>query len=547
MTRSQRLIAFFIILGAFLIRVWALDDKPAHFDEGVNGFMADEMRERGYYGYQPDNYHGPLHFYVLFAAQQLCGRSLWVLRMPTVLVGVAAVALLFAFRRWFSFRTVAVAAIAMALSPAMIFYSRYAIHEMWLVFFVLLASYAGIGCATGRRLRDRWFLGLAIAGMVLTKETYAVHAIAAVLAVACVVLIRTATGGAFSDGRPNAAALFNPRHKRLPEEDEPVEVTPGTTWRVAAASLGLIIAFYSGFGMNWPGVAGLWETWGAMAFKGYGTGVTSEDAHHKALLYYVRLLMRYEWPALVGFIAAPIAAFLPSRASSNPLRFLALLGLGSFAGYSLISYKTPWCTIAALPPFFLVVGWLFDRLAGYLGEGVTEKASWGALVVAFFAQPAIASWRLNFRNPTDDGEQYDYAYVQTTRDINKLLQPVRQLIARDPLNRYLRGHIFSEAFPLRWELADLPYVYFFEADQSPEQFDADFILFPKSLGSEQLTPDDREWEVRRSLRGVYYEIPYTTRGYGAECWLFLSADKFSSFFPGREPEFHPRIPQEEAK
>src|SRR5688572_19951558 len=148
MTLRQRWCMLGIVALAFVVRVWALDFKPAHFDEGVNGAFADSMRTTGAYHYDPSNYHGPLHFYVLFTGQQLFGRSLWVLRMPTVLIGTAVVVLMLAFRRFLPFPAVALAALFVAISPGMVFYSRYAIHEMWLPFFALLACYGGFGLAT---------------------------------------------------------------------------------------------------------------------------------------------------------------------------------------------------------------------------------------------------------------------------------------------------------------------------------------------------------------------------------------------------------------
>src|ERR1700739_3270189 len=64
-----------IVVVAFVFRVAWLDIKPAHFDEGVNGWFVDEMTRQGFYHYDPTNFHGPLHFYVLFLAQTLFGRS----------------------------------------------------------------------------------------------------------------------------------------------------------------------------------------------------------------------------------------------------------------------------------------------------------------------------------------------------------------------------------------------------------------------------------------------------------------------------------------
>ena len=46
------------------------------------------MMRTGYYKYDPSNYHGPLHFYVLFLFKILFGRNIWALRMPVVLVSI---------------------------------------------------------------------------------------------------------------------------------------------------------------------------------------------------------------------------------------------------------------------------------------------------------------------------------------------------------------------------------------------------------------------------------------------------------------------------
>ena len=58
-----------IALAAFL-RLLLLGMKPAHFDEGINGWFVDQMMKNGFYRYDPSNYHGPLHFYVLYVFQR---------------------------------------------------------------------------------------------------------------------------------------------------------------------------------------------------------------------------------------------------------------------------------------------------------------------------------------------------------------------------------------------------------------------------------------------------------------------------------------------
>ena len=51
-----------ILAVAIFLRCWLIEIKPPHFDEGINGWFADQMTANGYYRYDPTNYHGPLHF-----------------------------------------------------------------------------------------------------------------------------------------------------------------------------------------------------------------------------------------------------------------------------------------------------------------------------------------------------------------------------------------------------------------------------------------------------------------------------------------------------
>src|SRR5215471_8057201 len=79
-----------VALGAFL-RFFLLTIKPPHFDEGINGWFVDQMMRNGFYRYDPTNYHGPLHFYILFLSQALFGRHIWALRLPVVLASIGSI------------------------------------------------------------------------------------------------------------------------------------------------------------------------------------------------------------------------------------------------------------------------------------------------------------------------------------------------------------------------------------------------------------------------------------------------------------------------
>ncbi|MBA3544746.1 MAG: glycosyltransferase family 39 protein, partial [Chthoniobacterales bacterium] len=163
-----------IALGA-LLRFLFLSMKPPHFDEGINGWFVDQMTKNSFYRYDPTNYHGPLHFYILFFAQSLFGRHIWALRLPVVLASIGSIYLTLKFQPFVGRMISRIAALAMAISPAFIFYGRYSIHEVWLLLFSMLFVLGLLGLWRFGTRGYLWCVGVGTAGMILTKETYIIH------------------------------------------------------------------------------------------------------------------------------------------------------------------------------------------------------------------------------------------------------------------------------------------------------------------------------------------------------------------------------------
>src|SRR6202030_414580 len=125
-----------IIVGiAAFLRFLLLAIKPPHFDEGINGWFVDQMVKTGFYKYDPTNYHGPLHFYILLICQTLLGRNVWAIRLPVVLASIFSIHLTMKFEPFVGRNVSRLAALAMAVSPGFVFYGRYSIHEVWLLLF----------------------------------------------------------------------------------------------------------------------------------------------------------------------------------------------------------------------------------------------------------------------------------------------------------------------------------------------------------------------------------------------------------------------------
>ena len=478
-------------LAAFL-RFFLLGMKPAHFDEGINGWFVDQMVRNGFYKYDPTNYHGPLHFYVLFLSQTLFGRNLWALRLPVVLVSISCVWLTLRFEPFVGRNVSRLAALAMAVSPGFVFYGRYSIHEAWLVLFTMLFFVGLFGLWKFGTANYLWCAGMGLTGMILSKETYILHVGCAMIAVAvCWV-----------------SNYFNKLEDSRPATQ---------TWDyvdlavVIGTGVALIIFFYSGTFFNWNGVKGLYQAylpWFKTGSEGHG--------HQKPWYYWLRLIARYEWPVLAGLVLCLFSV----RFKNVALRYLAIYSVGTLIAYSIVKYKTPWCIISFIWPFtfsfgaaVLLVPLTYKRVV-YLVSAILLTGSLGYCV-----------WLNYFRCTT---ETEPYVYVQTYNDVYKFTDPLLQLAHSDPRAYQLIGHIIrASPYPLPWMLDDFGRVGYYEKDNLPAQVDADFLLVQQ----------DKIATVEAKLHDSYYTFPMTIRPYQDPSKAYFNAKIFNSFFPGRWPDF----------
>ena len=491
-----------IALAAFL-RLFLLGIKPPHFDEGINGWFVDQVMKNGFYRYDPTNYHGPLHFYVLLLFESLFGRNVWALRMPVVLVSIACVWLALKFEPLVGRNVSRIAALAMAVSPGFVFYGRYAIHEVWLQFFSMMFILGLLGLWRRGTLTYLWYAGMGLTGMILTKETYAIHVACAVLAI------------------PTLAVSY--ALNRVPDA-KPAKQTWSWVDLAMIVIVGgfAIIFFYSGTFFNWGGVKGLY-----LAFKAWTETGEAGHGHEKAWDYWLKIMgpslefrradfFGYELPMLVGLI---LCLFCQKFKNLN-LRYLAIYGAGSFVAYSYVKYKTPWCVISFGWPFLFVFGGAI-LLVRPKHLRLVQRAIGVLLAISL----ASSIWLNYFRCSSPDEP---YAYVQTYNDIFKFTKPLLTLAKRDPSNYHLIGHLIrSSVYPLPWILGDFDRVGYYEGGNKPANLDGDFLLVQQ----------DKIKEVESKLKGTYYTDMLTIRNYQDPSKAFFSASVFKDVFPGRKPDF----------
>ena len=525
---SLPLVRIGIVALAALLRLYALDLRPPHFDEGVNGWFLDQMAKTGFYKYDPTNYHGPLHFYVLFVFRCVFGRHLWALRLPIVCIGILTVDWFFRFERFFGRGVCAWAALAMAVSPGFLYYQRDAIHETWLVFFLVLLFWGLFGLWQDGRRRYLWAAGMAVSGLVLTKETYVIHLGCLWVAAMGVLLLERVWPSRMpllqpADGSPSPLWTL-----RRPAKSQPLFASLATQrWSeldlaaVILVALTAIILFYSGTGLHFAGLKGL-----VTAFAPWMHKAKVGEGHDKPFVYWLKVLGRNEPWAAFGLLAC--FRWAVPRTADWRLRLLALYGVLTFLAYSFIPYKTPWCLLSFAWPFFLVAG-------AAIGEIGDSKPAWGSRLGAWILAGALSlvslafAIQLNYFQPTKETGQ-DYVYVQTFPDVNRIVDPLLELAHEDPRYYHLRGIILcGSTYPLPWLLGDFTRIGYYSDALTPPDYNADFLLVTQS----------RVTKTEAALQAPYFRETVRLRSSLDPLNLYLRASLFDHLFTGRTPEFMP--------
>ena len=191
MTRAGAgaLVALALTAGLAL-RTARLAERPMHHDEANQAVKFGALLEQGEYRYDARDHHGPTLYYLTLPSAWLRGQHTLALldeatlRGVPVVFGAATILLLPLLSAGIGRTAVVTAALLMALSPAMVFYSRMYIQEALFACFAL-AFVIGVGrVATGGGLAWAAMTGVAAGLAMATKETAAIVVPSAVAAAA---------------------------------------------------------------------------------------------------------------------------------------------------------------------------------------------------------------------------------------------------------------------------------------------------------------------------------------------------------------------------
>ena len=447
--RSTYAAAFLaVILIAIALRAPDLSRRPMHTDEAVHAVKFGMLLEDGFYRYDNTEYHGPtLNYFTLIpawteSAERLREVDEATLRIVPVVFGVGLLLLLLLAVSALGRAAVVAAGLLTAVSPAMVFYSRYYIQEMLLVFF----SFAVIVCGYQyvRRRQIGWAVatGVSIGLMHATKET-------AVIAL-----------GAMALALGLSVATRRPASDPGPRQGRGTLVAHGLIALVTAATISAL--FYSSFLSNSPGVVDSYTT-----YVNY-LGRAQHEWHIHPWHYYLGLLVYFRGPggpiwteafilllAGVGIASAAIKRTTPG-VDRDFVRFLSFYSVALFAIYSTIPYKTPWNILGAWHGLIILAG-VGAVVALEATPTRSARIALACVLVIGGAHLARQSYSGSHDYYADPGNPYVYAHP--TDDVVRIAERIRALAEVHPDGDALYIEVISPAsdyWPLPWYLRSFP-------------------------------------------------------------------------------------------
>jgi uncharacterized protein (TIGR03663 family) len=454
------------LTAGLALRLVRLDQRPMHNDEANQAIKFGELLEQGAYTYDAFDHHGPTLYYLTLPLAWLRGQTTlaatdeWTLRGVPVAFGAATILLLPLLSGGIGRTAVAAAAVLLAVSPAMVFYSRMYIQESMFAGFTL-----AFAIALGRAMTDggrRWpaLAGVAAGLAIATKET-SVIVIPASLA-ACAVAwwpLRRSSGPAAPGDTPATG------HR-----------TTATAVLIGlGACAAVAVLFYSSF-LTRPG-----DVLGPLrAAPTYlARGVDPADHVHPWHFYLGILAWRssggLRWTeglvlalAAVGALTAWLRPDSTDPHAAFWRRYLTLDAALTLALFSAIPYKTPWNLLPFYAPTIVAAGLGFAaavRAARWPGVPIllTGLLALGSVHLGWQAWRAAVVYAADPRNP--------YVYAQTVPDAVRMAARIRALAGLHGDGNNMLVQVVApphEQWPLPWYLRQMPQVgYWASAKEVP--------------------------------------------------------------------------------
>ncbi len=508
MNRWSALAMLLAIAGALALRAPKLAIRPFHNDEAVNAIKAAELWQNGRYVYDPNESHGPalhyatLPFLWLSGARDSAELKDATLRIVTVVFGIGLILLLPLFIDGLGRHALGWAAVFIAISPAMVFYSRYFIHEMLLVFFTALTLAAGWRYRQTRAAKWALIAGGGVGLMFATKETFVLALAAMVIAGILTRWRKTRLNSEEPAAHePDSPAAGTPRSSDATEpEPRPRgsnRLLPFRNWKHAllglSAAFAIWLVMFSSFFTHFTGLADSIRTYLPWLKRAGG-----QSPHIHPWGFYLERLAWFHpakgpaWSEGLILVLAGCGCVVSLGQKQSPLKtFLAIYTIVLTAIYSAISYKTPWCLLSFFYGMILLAGIGAAAVVEFFRRRATRAVVIGVLL-ALAAQLAWQAWRGGFvysaarRNP--------YVYAQTLPDILNLVERAEGIARVAPTGYQTVVKVISpesDYWPLPWYLRRFKNVGWYA--QLPDDPFAPIMVVSSKLDARLDDKSGRKW------------------------------------------------------
>ncbi len=441
MTNKQKccVLLLLVVILALVLRLPRLTERPMHGDEAIHADKFGQLLEQGTYRYNPNEYHGPtLNYFTLIPAKLQGAVNLKqvnevTLRIVPVFFGALLILLLLLLADGLGAGAVIIAGLLTAVSPAMVFYSRYYIQETLLVCFTFGLIVYGYRYVQDKNIVWAISAGLFAGLMHATKETCIIAFGSIVLALLLVRLVH------------RGQSSFSWK-----------------IWHIVAGIIAAVlvsVVFYSSFFTNPGGIAD-----SVKALISYFTRASENKLHIHPWYYYLQLLIYFKLGtgpvfsealivvlAVVGFAAA-IRGKLSTDVDLRLVRFIGFYTLIMTVVYSAIPYKTPWCLLSFLGGMILLAG--IGAVA--IIKSVSTMTGRVIVAAALIATGAHLLWESYLANYKYYAEPVNpYVYAHPTRDVIAVANRVKAVAAAAPEGYNIYIEVIcadNDYWPLPWYL-----------------------------------------------------------------------------------------------
>jgi len=447
MTKKFTLAYILIVFIALAFRLPGLSFRPMHGDEAVNAIKYSNLLEQGEYHYNPAEYHGPTLYYFTLPVTYLASENTLqeltevTLRIVPLVFYFMLFAGLLTIKNRVGQVTVLMAALLLALSPAFVFYSRYYIHEMLFVCFSYAVIFAAYRLYQKASVTWSVILGITLALMMATKETWIILFFAALISLSLLIVIY-----------PQFRSEFIVRLKNL----SPIMYITG--------SLSFLLVYVVMFTSFMQDISGFWDSF--YSIWNYSSKSVENSVHNHPWYQYIKwLLFNFRsgnfWSegiiallAITGVFYGFNSKFSKSVKLLFFMKFMSLFTLIALAIFSVILYKTPWNALSFWFGMIILAGFGYSALMRNIHKLLYKKMISGIVIIAII-DLAWQSYQLNFTYNEDPGNPYTYAQPQ--KDIFRLLNPLQDIAQKNPdkENIYIQVIVENNDYwPLPWYLRD---------------------------------------------------------------------------------------------